>query len=256
MEADNPLNNQEQSAPQLDTAPAPTDLSSEGQGLPDPSGMNLKKPKSNKKTPIIIGAVVGLIVLVIVVLVFVSINNSKVKQEQLTSQYNSGYENGKTEQKAASDKEFLEKESKNVRVYKAPQELGNFELPIPKSWSFAIKPDKGSGTFFGKSDPDLIDENSEYHVFSVDLSNSSYANKIEEYDSKTKDSQGKIESSDVKVSGVAGKRYKGVFDKDTGRKAEVVVVPLREKVMVFKTDDPDKYSDSFNNILNATKLNP
>lgn len=67
---------------------------------------------------------------------------------------------------------------------------------------------------------------------------------------------GAIVASDATVSGIAGRRYKGTIDAKTNAKAETVVIPLREKVIIFKTDDPDKYSTAFNNILNNTKLNP
>ena len=239
MEADNPLNN---SAP---SAPTP------GGGLPDPSTMNMNKRKKGGKGIIFaIAGIVGVIVLIVVVLMVVSINNSKVKQQDLKKQYDTGYEAGKKDQSQAD----IDTQSKDVRVYKAPAELGAFQVSIPKSWSWAVEPKPDDGTFKGESDPDYINLLSDYHKFNMELVRDSYQDKITEYDNKAKD--GKYKASEVTVSGIKGKRYVGTTDTKTGQKVELVIVPLREKTMIFSTDDPDNYSKAFNNILAGVKLNP
>jgi hypothetical protein len=234
MEADNPLNS---------SAPA-------GGGLPDPSSMNLKKPKRGKGLILgIIGAVV-FVILIIVVLAAVSINNSKVKQADLKKQYDTGFEAGKKEESQAN----IDAQSKDVRVYKAPSELGSFQVPIPKSWSWAVEAKPKDGTFKGTSDPDYIDLLSELHKFNMELVRGNYQETIKDYEEEVKD--GKYKGSDVTVSGIKGRRYTGTVDAKTNQKIEAVVVPLREKTLVFRTDDPDNYSKAFNNILAGVKLNP
>ncbi len=234
MEADNPLNS---------SAPA-------GGGLPDPSSMNLKKPKRSKGLIFgIIGAVV-FVILIIVVLAAVSINNSKVKQADLKKQYDTGFEAGKKEESQAN----IEAQSKDVRVYKAPSELGNFQVPIPKSWSWAVEAKSSDGTFKGISDPDYIDLLSDFHKFNMTLLKSNYEKVVEDYEKDAK--SGKYKASDITVSGIKGRKFTGTVDPKTNQKVEVVVVPLREKTVVFQTDDPDSYSKAFNNILAGVKLNP
>jgi hypothetical protein len=235
MEADNPLNN---------TSSAP------GGGLPDPSSMNLNKPKKRRGLIFgIIGAIV-FVVLIIVVLAAVSINNSKVKQADLKKQYDTGFEAGKKEESQAN----IDAQSKDVRVYKAPSELGNFQVPIPKSWSWAVEAKSKDGTFKGTSDPDYIDLLSEFHKFNMELVRGNYQETLKEYEEDVKG--GQLKGSDITVSGIRGRRYTGTVDSKTNQKVETVVVPLREKTLIFRTDDPDNYSKAFNNILAGVKLNP
>jgi len=235
MEADNPLNN---------TSSAP------GGGLPDPSSMNLNKPKKRRGLIFgIIGAIV-FVVLIIVVLAAVSINNSKVKQADLKKQYDTGFEAGKKEESQAN----IDAQSKDVRVYKAPSELGNFQIPIPKSWSWAVEPKSKDGTFKGTSDPDYIDLLSEFHKFNMELVRGNFQESVKSYEEEVK--RGKYKGSDITVSGIKGRRFTGTVDDKTKQKIEAVVVPLREKTLIFRTDDPDNYSKAFNNILAGVKLNP
>jgi hypothetical protein len=240
MEPDNPLNN----------ASAPSG------GLPDPSGMKLKKPKKNKTIIYIVGGFVGLIVLLLVVLIVVNIRNTNIKQTALKAQYDKGYDTGKKEQKTASDAEIIDRDSKNVRVYKAPNELGSFQVPIPKTWSWVITPNLDSGLFVGLSDPDYVDTTSKLHKLKVELASDSYADKVKSFDEVAKRSGGKLVATDTTVSGIKGRRYKGVVDTQTKQEGEIVMVPYREKVLIFRTDDPANYSQAFNNILAGTKLAP
>ena len=243
MEPDNPLNN---------TAPAPSG------GLPDPSGMNLKPPvkKNNNKLFVIAGAVLGLIVLIIIILVVASSNKASDTNDKLKAQYDAGYKKGQDEQRAASEKQYLAQQAGDVRVYKSDSAFGSFEVPIPKSWSWVIEPESTSGTFLGKSDPNFVDNKSEFHNFILNLTTDNYQDKIKDYDAKVKESGGKFVGSDFTVSGIKGRKYVGVVENDTGRKAEIIVVPLREKIMIFRCDDPDKYGASFETIVSGSKLTP
>ncbi len=236
MEADSPLNN---------THPA-------GGGLPDPSSMNFnnKKKKNNKSLIFILAGAVGMIVLIIVVLMVVSINNSKVQQAELQKQYDAGLEAGKKEQSLAD----IEAQSKDVRVYKASPELGSFQVPIPRAWSWGVEARPDDGTFSGKADQDYINLLSEYHTFNMQLTRDQYSEKIKELDERSKD--GKFSATDITVSGIKGRAYIGVIDENNKKNAELVVVPLREKTLVFSTDDYDTYGKAFNNVLAGVKLNP
>ena len=193
MDPQNPLNNPEPDA--------------NASVLPDPSAMPSGAPKkksANTLIFIIIGVVGGILAILLIVLILTSNKNAAAKKQALDAQYASGLATGKTEQKAASDKQALIDQSKSVVVYSAPSELGSFQVPIPKLWSFSITPKPDDGT----------------------------------------------------VSGIKGRRYKGVFDDKTGGKAEIVIIPYREKIMLFRTDDPDTYSATFNSLLDGTKLVP
>lgn len=236
MEPDNPLNN---SNPQT--------------VLPDPSGMGLK-PKKRGNQGALIGVVAAILLVAIIgAVAFVVLNSSKNKSNN-QAQYDAGYKKGQADQKAASEAEFLAKQAGDSRVYKSAPEFGSFELPIPKSWSFATTPNLSNGTFIGIADPDSVDLEKDNHVFSFELKTGDYDKIIADYNNQTKKVGSNIKGSDVTVSGIAGRKYIGTFDSKNKIKSEIVVLPYREKVVVVKTDDPDKYSASFNTILNGIKL--
>lgn len=256
MQSDSQQNN---TPPAQDNSPVFTNPLEAGSELPDPSGMNLGSPSGqNKNSPMIfvlIGAV-ALVLIVIVAVAIVALNSSSKQKEGEKNQYQLGYDAGIKDQKAASEKEYIEASSKDFRIYKASSEFGSFEIPIPKSWSLAVTPKASDGVITGIADPDVVDVTSKTHVFSFDQKEGSYNKVVDELNMAANKSGGAIVASDATVSGIAGRRYKGTFDSKTKAKAEIVILPLREKYITFKTDDPDKYSSAFNNILNSTKLNP
>lgn len=261
MEPDNPINspnsNSINNEPSIPTPANPLEASTP---LPDPSGMNLNTPNNGKKKKnpmmfILIGA--GALVLIVIIVIVVAISSGSSKQQtEEKNQYQSGYDAGVKDQKAASEKDFIEQTGKDLRIFKAPSEFGSFEIPIPKTWSLAITPKSSEGTITGSSDPDLVDLTIKTHTFSFDQKKGDYDKVVADYNTTASKSGGALVASDATVSGISGRRYKGTVDAKTKAKAEFVVVPLREKYIIFRTDDPDKYSDTFNNILNSIKLNP
>ena len=238
MEPDNPLNNSSPETP-----------------LPDPSGMNIK-PKKAKNPAIFLGAIAALVLVAIVAVVFVLVSNSSKSKSSNQSTYDSGYNKGKADQKAASEAEYLAKQAGDTRIYKGAPEFGSFEIPIPKSWSFATTPNPNSGTFLGIADPDYVDVEKENHVFSFELKTGDYDKIIADYNNQTKKVGSDIKGSDITVSGIKGRRYVGTFDAKNKIKSDIVILPYREKVIFIKTDDPAKYTNSFNTVLAGIKLVP
>ena len=158
MDPQNPLNNPEPDA--------------NASVLPDPSAMPSGAPKkksANTLIFIIIGVVGGILAILLIVLILTSNKNAAAKKQALDAQYASGLATGKTEQKAASDKQALIDQSKSVVVYSAPSELGSFQVPIPKLWSFSITPKPDDGTFNGLADPQYVDITSELHTLRLSL---------------------------------------------------------------------------------------
>ncbi len=239
MEAENPLNNPETPTP--------------GPSLPDPMSMNIQKP-GKKKTGLIlaIGLGAGVVLLLLVALIVVSANSSKVKKADLDAQYQKGLAQGVADQTVVSNNELLAQ----AYVYKSPAEFGSFELPIPKLWSWSIEPKPTDGTISGIADPNYIDQSSDLHGFALELKRADYDKIIKDYDDKSKKIGSDIKASDFTVSGIKGRKYVGTFDAKIKLKSEVVVIPLREKIMIFTTSDSAKYSAIFEGILAGTKLVP
>lgn len=246
------------STPPVEPASTPNPLETSSP-LPDPSGMNLNSPGGKKKKNpmmfIVIGAVVLIVIVIVAVIIAASSSSSKQKTEG-QNQYQTGYDAGVKDQKSASDKAFIEQTGKDLRVYKAPSEFGSFEIPIPKTWSLALSPKASDGTIIGLSDPDFVDTTLKVHTFGFDQKKGDYDKVVADFNATAAKSGGALVASDATVSGIAGRRYKGTVDAKTKAKAEFVIIPLREKYIVFRTDNPDQYSETFNNILNSIKLNP
>lgn len=242
MDADNPLNNQNTEST-----------------LPDPSGMGLKSNGPKKGAPknaIIIGAVAAVVFVLILVVVIVAIGKNSSNSAQLKAQYDAGYQKGSSEQKTKSESEYLQAQAKDTRTFKAASEFGSFEIPIPKSWSFAYTPKPNDGTFEAVSDPDSIDLEKDNHVFLVELKRADYDKVKADYDAQAKKLGSDIKASDIKVSTIDGRQYTGTFDTKSKVKSTIVVLPYREKILVFRTDDPAKYGASFSTILSGVKLQP
>ena len=238
MDANNPLNNSSSEAP-----------------LPDPSGMNIN-PKKGKNPAVMVGIIAAIVLVVIVALVLVVVSASSKNKASTQASYDTAYNKGKAEQKAASEAEFLAQQASDSRVYKAAPEFGSFEIPLPKNWSFAITPNLSGGTFEGIADPDYVDVEKDNHVFSFELKTGDYDKIVADYNNQSKKVGGDIKASDVTVSGIKGRRYIGTFDTKNKIKSDIVILPYREKVIVIKTDDPAKYEASFNTVLNGIKLVP
>jgi len=238
MDPQNPLNNPSPEAP-----------------LPDPSGMGIK-PKKKGNPAALLGVVAAVILVVVVAVVFVLVSNSSKNKSNNQAQYDAGYKKGQSDQKATSEADFLAQQASDSRVYKAASEFGSFELPLPKSWSFATTPNLNNGTFVGIADPDYVDVEKDNHVFSFELKTGDYQKIITDYNNQSGKIGSDIKGSDVTVSGIKGRRYVGTFDTKNKIKSDIVVLPYREKVIVIKTDDPAKYTASFNTVLGGIKLVP
>ena len=108
----------------------------------------------------------------------------------------------------------------------------------------------------GIADPDYVDVEKENHVFSFELKTGDYDKIIADYNNQTKKVGSDIKGSDITVSGIKGRRYVGTFDAKNKIKSDIVILPYREKVIFIKTDDPAKYTNSFNTVLAGIKLVP
>ena len=238
MDAQNPLNNPSSEAP-----------------LPDPNGMGIK-PKKKGNPAALLGVVAAVVLVSIVAVIAVVLLNSSKNKTNNQAQYDAGYQKGKSDQKAASEAEYLAQQASDARVYKAASEFGSFELPLPKNWSFATTPNLNNGTFIGIADPDYVDVEKDNHVFSFELKTGDYQKIIADYNNQVSKIGSDIKGSDITVSGIKGRRYVGTFDSKNKIKSDIVVLPYREKVIVIKTDDPAKYTASFNTVLGGIKLVP
>lgn len=230
--------------------------------LPDPlapvppvptSSSKLAKQSKRYKTLMFVAIGVGVVLLILTIYFAIRASSSAAT---LSAQYQNGVKDGATAQRKDDIKEFTNQQNEDLRVYTAPEEFGSFEVGLPKSWSWAITPSSQNGTFLGISDPSYVDTTAAGHAFKLELVKESYDKRKKNLDDQVKTAKGGAQSSEVTVSGIKGTKYVGPTDSKTKLKPEVVIVPLREKTMVFSTSDSATYGEAFDTILKNIKLNP
>jgi hypothetical protein len=157
-------------------------------------------------------------------------------------------------QKKLDDEAYTKQSESPYRSYTAPEAFGSFVINFPKNWSSLID-ETPTGTQVnliinpefirraaGQSKPVAV------RIHLEDRSKDSY---IQQYSGQVK--SGTLKRTDTKVSEQPAWDYTGTFsDKKTVRE---VVVPIRDKVLVFTTEDA-QYASEFAQILEQAKIIP
>lgn len=163
-----------------------------------------------------------------------------------------------TEQKAIDAEANRKANDSPYRPFVAPPIDGSFELQIPKTWSiYNGRADSGKIQVNFIANPDVVINNTgngaqNTQAFRLQLLRTSQQEIIKSYDEAIKKKQ--LTSKGVKVSGISATQLEGTIDsqRHTG---VVIVVPVRDKTMVFSTEDR-KYIDEFTKIVASAKINP
>lgn len=230
--------------------------------LPDPLApvppvptSSSKQAKKAKQTKIIMFVAIGVAAVFIILTIFFAAR-ATTTANNLAAQYQNGAKDGAEQQRKDDIKEFTSQQNEDLRVYTAPEAFGSFEVGLPKSWSFAISPSASAGTFLGLADPGYVDTTVTTHAYKQELVKDSYDKRKKSLDDQVKGAKGGMQSSEVTVSGIKGMRYVGPTDQKTKLRPTVVIVPVREKTMIFSTSDTATYGEAFDTILKNVKLNP
>ena len=144
------------------------------------------------------------------------------------------------------------------RTYAAPTQYGSFKLAYPKSWSsYASYSQGGARTPLELMlNPDLVsatDGKNQPLACHLQLIQSS----LDDYLTPYKGATG-INTEDITVSGIKGKNLSGdlgAVSPDNADVVRLVVIPIRDKVMVFTNEDAN-YASEFTNILEQANIVP
>lgn len=160
----------------------------------------------------------------------------------------------KEEQKKASERAAEQANQLPFRTYTAPEKYGSFVISFPKNWSSYFE-ERGSGTqVYLILNPEFIKK--------IDGQDEKVAAKVQ-FIERTKDAylrplaakiqKGTLKQTDTKVSGLPAYNLTGAFDdRKTTRQ---VIVPVRDKVLVFSTENAT-YMKEFEEILSQAKIIP
>ncbi len=140
------------------------------------------------------------------------------------------------------------------RSYTAPSQFGSFEIKYPKDWS-AYVVQQSTGTQISLTlNPNLVrrvngsDDLVAARVVLTERTSDQYLSSY-----STAVTRGTLKQANITVSGQKAIDLTGAFgDKKTLRQ---VVVPVRDKVIVFSTEDKT-YASQFNQILAQAKIIP
>jgi Flp pilus assembly protein TadG len=144
------------------------------------------------------------------------------------------------------------------KTYSAAAIDGGFQIQIPKSWSIYVGRNTTGATQLDLlANPDEVTVNLQTggintQALDVTLYRRSQQDVVKGYNDKIKAK--KLSSKGITVSGISGTWLEGSID-DQRHTGVVVIIPVRDKTMVFSTEDM-KYIDEFKKILDSAKIVP
>jgi hypothetical protein len=181
-------------------------------------------------------------------------NKASTAQRTLEQQKAAAVANAQAEQKKLDDINFTKVNESPFRAYTAPEQFGSFVINFPKNWSSYAK-QQNSGTQVSLAlNPDFIrntDGQDDVTAVRVMLIISTQDKYLNQYTANIK--SGKVKKTNITVSGQPAFDITGQFN---GRKTiREVVVPIRDKVLVFSNESP-QYATEFNSVLSQAKIIP
>ncbi len=157
-------------------------------------------------------------------------------------------------QKKFDDAAYIKAGESPFRAYTAPETDGSFVINFPKTWSSSVDEEAYGNQVVLVMNPDFVRKTggTENVVAArVTLLATPQTQYLKQYDAAVK--KGTLKRANTIVSGQPAYDFTGTFnDKKTVR---LVVVPIRDKVLLFATEDP-KFATQYNEILAQAKVNP
>ncbi len=198
--------------------------------------------------------VLGLGTIIFGVLTVTFSNKAAATEKSTTQQKAAAAAAARDEQKSLDHIEFTKINETPYRAYNAPQQFGSFVINFPKNWSSSVR-EQNSGTQVSLAlNPEFIrnsngqDEITAIRVLFMTTPQSQY---MAQYAGNIKN--GKMKQAKTTVSGQPAYDVTGTF---SGRKTiREVIVPVRDKVLVFSSESP-QYAAEFNAVLSQAKIIP
>ena len=244
------MDQQPTSMPTPSTAPTTAPSGNYGPGLPP---MMPSTGKGNKN--LLLWALIGILGLGAVgfgLMSVIAFNQAHVATTTLNQQKAAAVAAAREDQKKQDQQAAEIAAESPYRSYIAPIEYGSFQIKFPQNWSATVDHERSANTQVTLVvHPDFVQrENSVDQLAAAKIL--LVQRTLNEY-LKQFDGQKTLVRKDVTVSGVKGVQVSGKFsDKRTSR---VVVVPIRDKSLVFINEDTT-YNSEFDQILAQSKALP
>ena len=143
----------------------------------------------------------------------------------------------------------------DTRDYIAPEELGAFQMRIPKSFSISTSKN-GKDQLILLAHPDKVDTNAKELAIRVTVRDELFTKAREKYDRDAKEKRNGIESSEeIKVSDRDAVRYVGKIDR-AEKVGTLVLVKYLDKTIIFEADSNENTTlyEAYKNTLNSVIL--
>ncbi|HSH31822.1 MAG TPA: hypothetical protein VK963_04125 [Candidatus Saccharimonadales bacterium] len=184
----------------------------------------------------------------------ISFSASQRATTSLRAATGQSYDQGRKDQKAEDQAQAEAEAQSPYRSYIAPAVYGGFEIKFPKNWNAYVVENTSATPLSLTLHPDFVkqlDGGDNVYATQIYLSRELYAAALRRYDEPLK--KRLLTKRAVTVSGISGTWLEGKVD---GRHDGVmVIVPVRDKVIKFSTDDK-RFLDSFNQILAQAVITP
>ena len=202
----------------------------------------------------VISIVLGLVVCVCLILVFIFgvrlSNNTKIIEKKTLIRL-------EAQDNKLKDEFQKERETEDFQ-YTADAIFGSFQFTYPKVWSTNVTLDVGSQQeILYLADPNLIiiDQKALGYLLPVALRIMLLTNNYDEYVKGLEGANKKLTltETDVEVSGLPGKKFKGIPPKAT-TEVTYTIVKFRDKTLYIGTDNSTKYEAQYNKIVTSFSL--
>jgi hypothetical protein len=153
-----------------------------------------------------------------------------------SKKYDEGYGVGAEEQKKKDEDQALKDSLSDTRTYIAPEDLGSFQMPVPKSFSISTsKSNKDQLVLL--SHPDKVDVASKELAIRLTVRDEPYSKVREKYDREVKEKRSGMQTSEeIKVSDRDAVRYVGKIDR-AEKDGTLVLVKFLDKTILIQTDN-------------------
>ncbi len=220
-----------------------------------PTPINFAPPPGNKNKNLLLWALVaflGLGAIIFAILTIYAFNQAHITQTAINQQVKSAVTTARDDQKKQDAQAAEIADESPFRSYIAPIAFGSFEIKFPKNWDGSVDEEQASGTQVTLlMHPDFIRKSTgvdQLAAAKVQLIQKPLNAYIQQFQN-VKD----MKRSDTTVSGINAVQFVGKFP--DRRTIKAIVVPIRDKVLVFSTEDA-AYDSEFNQILAQSKVLP
>lgn len=231
----------------------PITPSNSGPFSSSPNGSNVVVTKSSPILMIFL-IILGIGTILFGILTVVFSNKANTATATLEAQKSAAAAKARIEQQQADNVLYTKANESPFRTYEAPPEFGSFVISFPKNWSSSVSQDNSGTQVHLILNPDFLRRTNGQEqpmAVRVMLIQRSKEQQLSQFTGLLK--SGKLKQANITVSGQPAFDITGAFnDRKTVRQ---VVVPIRDKVLVFTTENA-KYAVEFGEIIAQAKIVP